>query len=495
MRLLAPEIYPLHIRLLKDADRGLFIQHSAKEHVKRCHDALKATDLWIQTTSDMTSGQLSRVIQSLKPGGIDFLPESYSINTLSNAAVPMVSMETYSSIDCKNGIINLSQVLYSTKFADKDARPAEEEHIYEIEKIIESASAFVCIAYTQGDTRQRVAPKILREYKDERYHYGSPEERLTCQKEALRKNVQITPGVYRGLACILRSTLQELEEKSRAGKLQSIALGTILQKDDEIDHINAQDGEYALVMSYLSDKHRLDLLLEEKGPKNQKEHYLHSLATRIEQMHKSFLPYVTERDEYGNIWGNKEQLEHKLKHNLMHFDFIQKYNPILYKNYHQLKGDLEHFIHQSQLQNAFEQRRHKHIKQCHGDLKTKHIWIDTIEYDKNSLYYVHILDAVDFNEAYRNIDVLADVAMLVVDVEAIGGEDLGIYLEKEYLALSGQTEDAAKLVLEYYLLEKAIVCAIVCLVYDHDEHHIGQRFLDIAVRHANKLREMIHPID
>ncbi len=396
-----------------------------------------------------------------------------------------------SPMDC---ITSLSPTLWTTKYADKDRGPADEECIYEIENIIESASAFICIAHRHENREQKLVFKILRDFKDERYHYGSPKDRLMCQKEALRKNRTITPEIYQGLARISQSTLQELENMKHTGKLHSIKIGAIVPESERIEHKVDQYCEHALVMSYLPYEQRLDLLLREESPEKRKE-LLHLLAIRIEQIHRSFLPPDTVANENGDIWGSYEQLFKKLLHNLKHFDLIEHYEPNLYKQYHTLKSNMRYFIKQKRLQDAFKLRIRDYVKQCHGDLKTKNTWIKAIKPDDTPLQSVPILDAVDFNESYRNIDVLADLAMLVVDVEAIGGEDLGAYLEKEYLSLSGQTKDAAKLVLEYYLLEKAIVCAIVCIVYDHCEPHMGQRFLKIAEKHAKRLRDLLNPIN
>jgi aminoglycoside phosphotransferase family enzyme len=374
----------------------------------------------------------------------------------------------------------------------------EEEHIYEIEAIVDSASAFVCIAHRQENTDQRLVFKILREYKDKRYQYGSAKERLVCQKEAWRKNYIITPGIYQGLARILQPTLREIEEQKHAGELQSITLGIIIQDGRQIEQVSEQDGEYALVMSYLAENQRLDLLLREEVSKKQKELYLHALALRIEQIHKKFLFPLPEVDEHGYIWGSYEQLLTKLEHNLMHFDLIERHNLTLYEDYSKLienlKTNLRSFIEQQPLRDAFEKRLQRgYIRQCHGDLKTNNIWIETIKQDDNFLPYVRILDAVDFNESYRNIDVLADLAMLVIDVEAVGGEGFGAFLAEKYLVLTAQTDEAARLVLTYYLLEKAIVCAIVSIVYDHCEPSMGQRFLDLAEKHARELGVLLQP--
>jgi aminoglycoside phosphotransferase family enzyme len=383
-----------------------------------------------------------------------------------------------------------------TSSSVQDNKPdAGEGYNYTISNTIISASAFVCIAtHTQNGVEQTVVLKVLREYRDKRYHYGTPKKRLTCQKEAFYKNIKITPDIYQGLGRIVHPTLQELEDKGSKEELKSIRLGNIVRKSEEIKLLSKQDGEYALVMSYLPEKRRLDYLLQEESVEKQKG-LLRLLATRIEQMHKGFQPPAIVEDGYGNIWGSYKQLLRKLNHNLMYFDLIERHEPELYRQYYFLKEELRYFISQQPLREAFKKRQDRYVKQCHGDLKAKNIWIETIKQDDNPLQYVQILDAIDFNESYRNIDVLADLAMLMVDVEANGGEDLEISLREKYLSLTGQGEDEnARVVLAYYLLEKAIVCAIVCLIYDRDDKQLGLRFLELAREYAEDLRGKIHAL-
>jgi aminoglycoside phosphotransferase family enzyme len=363
-----------------------------------------------------------------------------------------------------------------------------------------SPSAFIFTAYTQKNTQ--VVLKVLRAYKDSRYPQANSEERLACQREALRKNLLITPDIYRGLALILEPTIEELEEKACEYGLQRITLGKIAQ---DIGELYTQNGEYALVMSYLPEKLRLDHLLREECILNLRG-YLELLAERVAQIHKSFLPLeASTLDQSGNLWGSYKQLKEKLTHNLIHFDLIEQAEYKLYKQYSILKDAMQAFIKHPKLRKAFKERRPRYVKQCHGDLKASNIWIEIGKQNGNLMSCVSILDAVDFNESYRNIDILADLAMLVVDIEAnetpyqdsdwhIGrGNKLATLVIDKYLLLTEQAEDPyAWTVLEYYLIEKAIVRAIMCLIYDHNECRLGKRFLHIAIEYAKSLGQRLN---
>ncbi len=371
----------------------------------------------------------------------------------------------------------------------------EEGYEYNVSYILRSASAFVCIATRIHDgVEQTVVLKALRAYEDERYHYYTPQARLMCQKEAFSKNHKITPGIYRGLGRILQPTRQEFEDKVRNGESLRIRLENIMQDSEEIEHLSTRDGEYALIMSHLPQEQRLDHLLREENTEKQAE-LLRLLVKRIAEMHKDFQSPVPLEDEDGNSWGSYEQLLKKSKCNLMYFELIKQDEPELQSLCGTLRADLLNCIEQPQLRDAFKHRQANYVKQCHGDLKTKNIWVEMLTQDEHIPHYVYILDAVDFNESYRNIDVLADLAMLVVDVDAHGGEGPSVYLREEYLALTGLAQDEnARTVLAYYLLEKAIVHAIVCLIYDPDERQLGSRFLELAERYACDLKDRMRAL-
>jgi aminoglycoside phosphotransferase family enzyme len=69
-------------------------------------------------------------------------------------------------------------------------------------------------------------------------------------------------------------------------------------------------------------------------------------------------------------------------------------------------------------QRDFEKRHQdKHIKRCHGDLKTSNLWICSSKGTTQTEEQFVALDCIDFNLDFCNIDTLSDVAMLAVDLE------------------------------------------------------------------------------
>ncbi len=91
-----------------------------------------------------------------------------------------------------------------------------------------------------------------------------------------------------------------------------------------------------------------------------------------------------------------------------------------------------------------------------------------------------ILDAVDFKSMYSNIDILSDVATLIVDIQArTKSPSIAGYFRNRYLELSRQQDLVSSSILSYYLVEKAFVGAILAIVYD-DLPDLGFSFLEVA---------------
>lgn len=91
------------------------------------------------------------------------------------------------------------------------------------------------------------------------------------------------------------------------------------------------------------------------------------------------------------------------------------------------------------------------IRECHGDLHLGNIclWNDR----------VFLFDAIEFNDAFRYVDTMYDVAFVVMDCTAQGRPDLGIIFLNEYLEQTGDWEGLS--VLGLYLCRQAYVRAKV----------------------------------
>jgi aminoglycoside phosphotransferase family enzyme len=359
------------------------------------------------------------------------------------------------------------------------------KRFYTITSRERSEAAIILVAQRREDPSQRVALKLLRPYKDTRFSLLMRSERQQCQLKALQKNPYFSPDVYYGLAPVL----EFVEERD------SICLGSIGNSVEEMRmHLSETPPyEYALVMAVLPKERRLDHLLGRESAKKQKA-LIENLIERIVGIHES-IEVVHGYNEQGMKWGSFEQLELKMYHNLELFSLLEQVaGGRLYYRYEWLKEVLLRVVRQPLLQASFDRRVCSQcIKNCHGDLKASNIWIVDVHKDcDDPLKGVRILDAIDFNPTYHNIDVLSDIAMLAVDVEVNSLISIpSDFVIQRYLEHMRMDYQEIKYLLAYYLAEKAIVRAIVSLVYDHEPFFVGKKFLNIAARHADALKKLL----
>lgn len=115
-------------------------------------------------------------------------------------------------------------------------------------------------------------------------------------------------------------------------------------------------------------------------------------------------------------------------------------------------GALKRFTQQchARLANVFAERRERgRIRECHGDLHSGNIAL----MDDAPV----IFDCIEFNESFRWIDVIDEVAFLVMDLAARGRSDFGFRCLDRYLAAGGDYHGLA--LLRYYLVYRAMVRA------------------------------------
>lgn len=106
-------------------------------------------------------------------------------------------------------------------------------------------------------------------------------------------------------------------------------------------------------------------------------------------------------------------------------------------------------------QTTFLKRKQQHfIRECHGDLHLANI----IFYHGKIL----LLDCLEFNEAFRWTDTMADLAFLVMDLHDKGRPDLATLLINSYLSYTADYQGLS--VLPYYLVYRAMVRAKVSLL-------------------------------
>jgi len=94
------------------------------------------------------------------------------------------------------------------------------------------------------------------------------------------------------------------------------------------------------------------------------------------------------------------------------------------------------------------------VRECHGDLRAEHVVLGPDG--------VSVVDCVEFDLALRTLDVADDLAFLVMDLTALGGERFADMLLAGYRAVGGDTGPDA--LVAFFAAHRALVRAKVLLV-------------------------------
>jgi aminoglycoside phosphotransferase family enzyme len=348
---------------------------------------------------------------------------------------------------------------------------------YQITDWHKSPSALLFLGRHEA-TGQQFVIKMLRPYQDTRYSLKTLSKRQQCLLEALRRNRVFTPELYIGLAPLYCLDLQQ----------RTICIGEVMENPTR--ELLDAGTEYVLLMKPQDRDNRLDYLLARGEIAS-----LMPLVEYVSDMHKRRVFRVSSKERLR--WGSYDHLMQKLQHNLELLDFlVDRCNESDWGDRKELAERVIKVKKKAQeiaLQGCYHQYfrlriAQGHIKLCHGDIKSPHIWIASDgSYGEEALSF-NILDAIDFNHMYNYIDILSDFAMLIADVQArtqfptIIDEMIDSYLRK-----TDQDNEVARGVLDYYVIEKAIVGTGISILYD-DEPQLGRSFLKVAEHRLESMR-------
>ncbi len=305
---------------------------------------------------------------------------------------------------------------------------------WEIKDWHKSLSALLFLVWHEG-TGEELVIKMLRDYQDTRYSLETLGKRQQCLLEALQRNRVFTPELYLGLAPVYHLDL--LQGTVRIGEVMEYPTQKLFDADTE----------YVLLMK----------------PQ----------------------------------WGSYDYLMHKLKHNLELLDFlVSRCNESDWDDRKELAQraiEVKKTFQEVVLQECYHRYFHVrvsggYIKLCHGDIKSPHIWIASNGSAGEQPWTFNLLDAIDFNHMYNHIDILSDFAMLIADVQArTQSPDLVDEMIDCYLQQTNQDNEIARGVLDYYVMEKAIVGTGISILYDC-EPKLGRAFLEVAENRLESLR-------
>jgi uncharacterized protein len=134
-----------------------------------------------------------------------------------------------------------------------------------------------------------------------------------------------------------------------------------------------------------------------------------------------------------------------------------------------LRGWTEH-EHARRSRQLIERQRRGFVRECHGDLHLGNIaLVDGI---------VTIFDCIEFNEAMRWSDVMADVAFLVMDLQDRGRSEFAARFLNAYLEYTGDYDGIQ--VLRFYIVYRAMVRAKVASMRASQTQVAAMRLTKIA---------------
>ena len=169
-------------------------------------------------------------------------------------------------------------------------------------------------------------------------------------------------------------------------------------------------------------------------------------------------------NSYIRTFGEVSQIRTAIDNNYL---ISQKYigGPQTQIQYQETKDYTDAFFVENQ--ELFNQRiANNKIRECHGDLHLRNIalWQDKIL----------LFDCIEFNEPFRFVDVMYDVAFTVMDLESRGRRDLGNVFLNTYIEQTGDWEGVQ--VLPLYLSRQAYVRAkVTSLMLDDSSVSTAQK--------------------
>ncbi|GAC1459577.1 MAG: bifunctional aminoglycoside phosphotransferase/ATP-binding protein [Chamaesiphon sp.] len=236
--------------------------------------------------------------------------------------------------------------------------------------------------------------------------------------------------------------LEEMRLNQRgAGELYLEVLPVTQIENRFILSDSGQPVEYVLKMRQFPENN-LFINLFDRGQLTETQ--MEELGQVVAQYHKQ-----AQTNDYIRTFGEIPQIRAAIDEN---YQQTEKYigGPQTQLQYEETKQFTDAFF--TDRQELFASRiTNNWIRECHGDLHLRNIclWQDKIL----------LFDCIEFNEPFRFVDVIYDVAFTVMDLEARGRQDLGNVFLNTYAEQTGDWEGLQLLPL--YLSRQAYVRAKV----------------------------------
>ena len=297
------------------------------------------------------------------------------------------------------------------RLIDALRNPAHYPHPVQSVKLLETHISWVLLA---GDYVYKIKKPVDFGF----LNFSELSQRKFFCHEELRLNRRLAPDLY----------------------LDVVGIGGSLDRPS----FNAEPAfEYAVKMRRFAEEMLLDHLLAQNRLSVQ---HMHSLAETMADFHKQLAPAKTDAG-----YGDTEAVFRPTQQN------FQQLSQLLDNHYRDRLAALE-TSNEQEYQRClplFAQRLEcGKVRECHGDL---HLGNIVLLDDKPTPF-----DGIEFNPALRWIDVINDIAFLLMDLQQRQRPDLAFAFINGYLQATGDYEGLA--VLRFYLGYRAMVMAKVTAI-------------------------------
>jgi aminoglycoside phosphotransferase family enzyme/predicted kinase len=288
-----------------------------------------------------------------------------------------------------------------------------EFYSHPVQKPIEVIQTHISYVILTGDYAYKIKKPVKFSFLD----FSTLSQRHHFIQEELRMNQPIAPDIY-------------------------LEVLPIYQKDNRFSFNHSGEPiEYVLKMNQFPQECLfINLFDQEKLT----EKHLEELGKIVAQFHNKAQTNDYIRS-FGEVTKIKESIDNNYRDTAKYIGLAQTQ-----QQYEQTKQFTDTFFSEKKKLLTTRQTNDK-IKECHGDLHLKNIclWQDKIQ----------LFDRIEFNEEFRFVDVMYDVAFTVMDLEARGRKDFSNIFLNTYLEQTGDWQGLQ--VLPLYLSRQAYVRAKV----------------------------------
>lgn len=250
--------------------------------------------------------------------------------------------------------------------------------------------------------------------------------RIFCRRE-VELNRRLAPSVYRGVGSIVveGEEIHLVEE----------------ERDDAL--------EYCVIMEYLDPRGFLKNLL--RSDLDSSRLLLELSAQTLSEFYArnplpaELRPLAEPEAVWKNVEENFDQMEGIFPPNLPRH--LLSLNQFFAEQFYRI------------FREVLEYRKSRYFVEGHGDLHTLHLHLER-ENGKNTL---SILDGIEFNDRFRSLDLICDVAFLMMDLDAQGHYPFAREFAERFFQLI-PSDSTHFVVLPFYLAYRAMVRAKVSLL-------------------------------